>query len=120
MEGPQTRVLADHLNDLLTGRPVSQIVVPEDRWQANVLLLNCVGQVIQRVRSHGKWMFLDFSHGISWVCPLITRSKWGIVSAGAEAGGDPAHATRAKKREPLITVDFRGSRNGSHGPVRAV
>src|SRR3954466_5347249 len=54
MEGPQTRALADHLNELITGKPVEQILVPEHRWQANMLLLNCVGQVIQRVRSHGK------------------------------------------------------------------
>jgi endonuclease-8 len=101
MEGPQTRALADHLNELLTGRPVEQIVVPEHRWQANVLLLNCVGQVIQRVRSQGKWIFFDFSHGITWLCQLITRAKWHIQFPHA-------HEEHKKHRHPpLLSVHFR-------------
>lgn len=108
MEGPQTRALADHLNEHLTGKPVEQILVPENRWQANMLLLNCVGQVIQRVRSHGKWIFLDFSHGITWMCQLITRSKWTIRFASEQEADTP----EKKRREPLITAHFRSaSRN---------
>src|SRR5579862_2609834 len=78
MEGPQTRALAEHLNDVVTGKLVERILVPEHRWQANMLLLNCVGQVVQRVRSHGKWLFFDFSHGVTWLCQLITRAKWTV------------------------------------------
>jgi endonuclease-8 len=104
MEGPQTRALADHLNEHLTGKPVEQILVPENRWQANMLLLNCVGQVIQRVRSHGKWIFLDFSHGITWMCQLITRAKWTIRFAP-----EPEPPAGRKVREPLITAHFRSA-----------
>ena len=122
MEGPHTRALADHLNELLTGKLVEQIVVPEDRWQANVLLLNCVGQVIQRVRSHGKWLFFDFSHGITWLCQLITRSKWTIPGEdvrkttdspgpmphlGGKAESPSAPSPRRARREPLITLYLR-------------
>ena len=53
MEGPQTKVLAEHLDNILAGQAVERIDVPPGRWQANVMLLNCAGQVIQRVRSHG-------------------------------------------------------------------
>lgn len=123
MEGPQTRALADHLNELLAGRPVEKILVPEHRWQANVLLLNCVGQVIQRVRSHGKWLFFDFSHGITWLCELITRSKWTVrAENGMEDPDDPKpspgdsetlHLHPSRRREPLITMFLRGR----HDPI---
>ena len=102
MEGPQTRALADHLSEVITGKPVEQILVPEHRWQANVLLLNCVGQAIQRVRSHGKWLFFDFSHGVTWLCQLITRSKWSIIAPGSAIDDPPA-----SRRPPLITVILR-------------
>ena len=114
MEGPQTRALAEHLNDVITGKLVERILVPEHRWQANMLLLNCVGQVVQRVRSHGKWLFFDFSHGVTWLCQLITKAKWTIVPT--EENGryllDPASpavvdTTKPLKRPPLITVSFR-------------
>jgi len=98
MDGPLTRALAEQLNEALTGKPVAEIRVPQHRWQANMLLLNCVGHVMQRVRSHGKWLFFDFSHGYTWVCHLITRSKWQIVAAGAEV---------PSKRKPLIAVVLR-------------
>jgi endonuclease-8 len=109
MEGPHTRALAAHLNDTLTGIPVERILVPEHRWQANMLLLNCVGQVIQRVRSHGKWLFLDFSHGVTWLCQLITRAKWNILSeedatrflATVESPPDPE---KKSPRRPLIAL----------------
>jgi endonuclease-8 len=119
MEGPQTRALADHLNELITGKPVEQILVPEHRWQANVLLLNCVGQVIQRVRSHGKWLFFDFSHGVTWLCQLITKSKWTILTAqeAAQVIADaeiPLAQMTSKKRRPLITLTLR-SRNKGDG-----
>jgi len=112
MEGPHTRALADHLNDVLNGKAVEQILVPESRWQANVLLLNCVGQVIQRVRSHGKWIFFDFSHGITWLCQLITRAKWSVLAgdrarAAGRAPQPPHHPLRI--REPLITVHLRAA-----------
>src|SRR5947208_11790774 len=111
MEGPQTRALAEFLNDRLTGKPVEQILVPQHRWQANVLLLNCVGQVIQRVRSHGKWLFFDFSHGVTWLCQLITRAKWTLLSPDeadrlAARSEEPRH-TPGKRREPLITMHLR-------------
>ena len=113
MEGPQTRALADHLAELLAGRVVERIVVPEDRWQANVLLLNCVGQVIQRVRSHGKWMFFDFSHGITWMCQLITRAKWTVRSSEAHAAALHSQKERARpRREALMTVHLRARRAG--------
>lgn len=99
MEGPQTRALADHLGEFLTGKPVERILVPEHRWQANVLLLNCVGQVIQRIRSHGKWLFFDFSHGVTWLCQLVARARWNLVAS--------AESAAAAKRRPLITLVFR-------------
>jgi endonuclease-8 len=108
MEGPQTRALADHLNERLTGRPVEQILVPENRWQANVLLLNCVGQVIQRVRAHGKWLFFDFSHGVTWLCQLITHAKWTIYASAHAAPSDAPG--RTPKHSPLLTVRLRGER----------
>jgi formamidopyrimidine-DNA glycosylase len=109
MEGPHTRALAAHLNDTLTGIPVERILVPEHRWQANMLLLNCVGQVIQRVRSHGKWLFLDFSHGVTWLCQLITRAKWNILSdeqaaAFLAAADTPADPSSKPPRRPLIAL----------------
>src|SRR5579862_5935238 len=106
MEGPQTRALAEHLNDVVTGKFVERILVPEHRWQANVLLLYCVGQVIQRVRSHGKWLFFDFSHGVTWLCQLITRAKW-HVQLDAPNAPPPAHVKKLK-HPPLMTVHFRG------------
>ena len=109
MEGPQTRALADHLNELLAGRPVDKILVPENRWQANVLLLNCVGQVIQRVRSHGKWLIIDFSHGVTWLCELITRSKWTVRPWHGEEASRPESREAVKKRDPLITMYLRGN-----------
>src|SRR5437764_1149230 len=117
MEGPQTRVLADHLNDLLTGRPVSQILVPEHRWQANVLLLNCVGQVIQRVRSHGKWIFFDFSHGTTWLCQLIMRAKWKVHAGPAP---DVPTAPPSRRRTPLMTVHFLAPHDNPQQALRAV
>jgi endonuclease-8 len=110
MEGPQTRALAEHLNGFLTGIPVERILVPEHRWQANMLLLNCVGQVIQRIRSHGKWLIFDFSHGITWLCQLITRSKWNVLDE-AEARAflaaldlPPPPKPGKKSRRPLIAL----------------
>jgi endonuclease-8 len=107
MEGPQTRALAEHLNELITGKPLERIVVPEGRWQANMLLLNCVGQVIQRVRSHGKWLFFDFSHGVTWLCQLITKAKWAVMPA-AEAVALQGEG----KRRPLLTVYLRNVGGG--------
>ncbi|HVT79490.1 MAG TPA: hypothetical protein VHM90_02445 [Phycisphaerae bacterium] len=120
MEGPQTRALADHLNEYLTGKPVEQILVPENRWQANMLLLNCVGQVIQRVRCHGKWLFLDFSHGITWMCQLITRAKWTLTfdNDPQAVPAFPSLHPEKKRREPLITVHFRSS--GRHQRITAI
>jgi formamidopyrimidine-DNA glycosylase len=111
MEGPQTRALAENLNELVTGKPVVRIVVPEHRWQANMLLLNCVGQVIQRVRSHGKWLFFDFSHGVTWLCQLITRAKWTVVSAEEAGKYEEVRGPGGAKRRPLITVYLRSQRD---------
>jgi formamidopyrimidine-DNA glycosylase len=107
MEGPQTRALAEQLNELITGKPLERIVVPEGRWQANMLLLNCVGQVIQRVRSHGKWLFFDFSHGVTWLCQLITKSKWAVLPAG-----EATLLAESTKRRPLLTVYLRNAGGG--------
>jgi len=119
MEGPQTRALAEQLNEFITGKPVQRIVVPEHRWQANMMLLNCVGQVIQRVRSHGKWLFFDFSHGVTWLCQLITKSKWTILSPeeAAKLGTDPPLlASTPRRRRPLITLHLRAvSCKEAHG-----
>src|SRR5438045_7191373 len=117
MEGPHTRALADHLNDLLNGKAVDQIIVPETRWQANVLLLNCVGQVIQRVRSHGKWIFFDFSHGTTWLCQLILRAKW-KVHAGPPT--DAPASPNNRRRTPLMTVHFVSPNGSPHQALRAV
>ena len=83
MEGPHTHALADALADALTGRPVDRIDTPTGRWQANVLLHNCVGQVIQRTRAHGKWLLLDFSHGVTWASELLGKSTWAVSTAAA-------------------------------------
>lgn len=107
MEGPQTRALAEHLNELITGKPLERIIVPEGRWQANMLLLNCVGQVIQRIRSHGKWLFFDFSHGMTWLCQLITRAKWSVVPVEEAAG-----LAENPRRRPLLTVYLRNAGGG--------
>lgn len=107
MEGPHTRSLADHLNELVTGKPVEQILIPENRWQANVLLLNCVGQVIQRVRSHGKWLFFDFSHGVTWLCQLITRAKWTLLTPDQADKLATQGGKSLRRREPLITLHLR-------------
>jgi formamidopyrimidine-DNA glycosylase len=119
MEGPQTRALADYLNEHLTGRPVERILVPEHRWQANVLLLNCVGQAVQRVRSQGKWLFFDFSHGVTWLCQLITRAKWAIHTATSFEGlSEAADEGKPRRHAPLLTVHLRG--RAQEPPVVAV
>jgi endonuclease-8 len=115
MEGPQTRALAEHLNEILTGKPVERIIVPENRWQANMLMLNCVGQVVQRVRSHGKWLFFDFSHGVTWLCQLITRARWNILSAEAAANYLAEEKASGAgggegRRRPLITLVLRAGK----------
>lgn len=89
MEGPHTHALADVLADALTGRPVDRIDTPTDRWQANVLLHNCVGQVIQRTRAHGKWLLLDFSHGVSWASELLGKATW-MLTATPDTVSDAA------------------------------
>ncbi len=99
MDGPQTRAVAAQLNDVLTGKLVEKILVPENRWQANMLLLNCVGQVIQRVRSHGKWLFFDFSHGVTWLCQLVMRARWNVHPPGDATAYDVAMAQRARGRK---------------------
>ncbi|MEI8194778.1 MAG: hypothetical protein WCI73_02600, partial [Phycisphaerae bacterium] len=81
MDGPQTYVLAATLTRQLCGVPVERLTVPSGRWQANVLLLHCAGQVIQRISSHGKWLIFDFSHGVSWACCLLAKSRWQICQA---------------------------------------
>jgi formamidopyrimidine-DNA glycosylase len=122
MEGPHTRALAEHLNDALAGKLVERIVVPEHRWQANMLLLNCVGQVVQRIRSHGKWLFFDFSHGITWLCQLITKAKWSIVPTEENErylGEPPPMAGPPKQsRRPLLAVAFRS--HASTPPLVAI
>lgn len=104
MEGPQVHSLADAIADALTGQPVERIHVPAGRWQANVLLHNCVGQVIQRTRAHGRWLFLDFSHGVSWATHLIAKSGWTIRPAG---GPD-----RVLPGLPMLSVELRSGVKG--------
>jgi endonuclease-8 len=105
MDGPQTHVLADRLAAQLCGRAVEQINVPPGRWQANVLLLHCAGQVIQKISARGKWLFFDFSHGVTWACCLLAKSKWDIVAAVPENGrGEEGNGGG---RAPLLVVTFR-------------
>ncbi|MCL2647407.1 MAG: hypothetical protein FWD61_10455 [Phycisphaerales bacterium] len=107
---------------MITGKPVQRIVVPEHRWQANVLMLNCVGHVIQRVRSHGKWLFFDFSHGVTWLCQLITKAKWTVLTGEAAAlhcAKEEAAESEGKKR-PLITLHLRNTRTSGGGGMVAI
>jgi formamidopyrimidine-DNA glycosylase len=107
MEGPQTRSLADHLEGILAGQVVERIDVPANRWQANVMLLNCAGQVIQRVRSHGSWLFLDFSHGVTWMCHLLARSTW-RTRVGEKAVDTPGKKKKSKRGPaPLLALTLR-------------
>ncbi len=107
MEGPQIRALADLLHDALAGAPVDRIDVPEHRWQANMLLMNCVGQVVQQVRSHGRWIFFDFSHGVSWACYLLAQATWRIVDHRDSLAD---RFVRADGRPPLIRMHLRDGR----------
>jgi formamidopyrimidine-DNA glycosylase len=119
MEGPQTRALADHLEGILAGQVVERIDVPANRWQANVMLLNCAGQVIQRVRSHGSWLFLDFSHGVTWMCHLLAKSTWRTRAGSSGGVGTPSvsagrSATKSRKHKkskagpaPLLALTLR-------------
>lgn len=104
MEGPHIRALSDVLHGALTAAPVDRIDVPEHRWQANMLLMNCVGQVVQQVRAHGKWIFFDFSHGVSWACHLLAQSTWRIHIPKDE---QYERFARAESRPPLIRVILR-------------
>ena len=99
MEGPQTHALADSLTDAVAGHPVERINVPAGRWQANVLLHNCVGQVIQRTRAHGRWLFLDFSHGVTWATEMIAKSTWTLRPAG--------EPDRVLPGLPLLSLELR-------------
>lgn len=102
MDGPQTHALATQLNERLSAHQVERLELPEGRWQANVLLLNCTGQVIQQVRARGTWLFFDFSHGVTWACHLLARSSWHLAEASQERPPRPA------RRTPLLTVHLRG------------
>lgn len=95
MEGPQVHALADVLAEHITGQPVERIDVPPGRWQANVLLHNCVAQVIQRTRAHGKWLFLDFSHGVTWATEMVGRASWQTNGRGE------------KHTDGLLTIQLR-------------
>jgi endonuclease VIII len=99
MEGPQTHALADTLAEKILGNPVGQIHVPANRWQANVLLHNCVGQVIQRTRAHGRWLFLDFSHGVTWASELLAKSTWTLREA--------AEPDRVLPGLPMLSLELR-------------
>ena len=112
MEGPQTKALADYLHALLTGSAVERLDVPEHRWQANMLLLNCVGQVIQRISSHGKWLIFDFSHGVTWMCHPLAKSTWKVkerlVPKPLKLAGEPADTPQRKPaKPPLIHLVLR-------------
>lgn len=104
MDGPQTYVLATTLTQQLCGVPVDHLTVPTGRWQANVLLMHCAGQVIQRITSHGKWLIFDFSHGVSWACCLLAKSHWEIQSPPKPA---PPSDKPASGRDPLLVVHLR-------------
>jgi formamidopyrimidine-DNA glycosylase len=61
------------------------------------------------VRSHGKWLFFDFSHGVTWLCQLITRAKWTIHTATSFEGlSEAAEEGKARRHGPLLTVHLRG------------
>ena len=99
MEGPPTHALADTLAAHLTGHPVERIHVPAGRWQANVLLHNCVGQVIQRIRAHGRWLFLDFSHGVTWATKLLAKAAWTLRL--------PGEPDRVLPGLPMVSLELR-------------
>jgi len=110
MDGPQIRALAERLTDQLGGCRVERIEVPESRWQANVILMNCASQVIQRVRAHGRWLFFDFSHGVTWATHLLAKSQWQVGRTPNSAGSDsaptepPSPASQKASRPPLLTL----------------
>ena len=108
MDGPQTHALAAQLSQSLCGRSVERLDLPPNRWQANVLLLNCTGQVLQRIRAHGKWLFIDFSHGVTWACHLLAKSRWQITNE-TSAPTSSRRAYSRSTREPLLTVHLRGN-----------
>jgi len=113
MEGPQTKALADYLHALLTGSAVERLDVPEHRWQANMMLLNCVGQVIQRVNSHGKWLIFDFSHGVTWMCHPLAKSTWKVrepqTASPLRLAGDALEDPKRRRpgKPPLIHLVLR-------------
>src|SRR6185312_13712621 len=61
--------------------------------------------------AHGKWIFFDFSHGITWLCQLVTRAKWSIYTGekARKAGRTPAQHGALRIREPLIIVHLRSA-----------
>jgi formamidopyrimidine-DNA glycosylase len=108
MDGPQTHALADRLDAQLTGSPIERIDVPPDRWQANVVMMNCVGQVIQRVHARGQWLLIDFSHGYTWMCQFVARSRGDlIVPPGppkTTRSPNPPPAPKARRIELLLRL----------------
>lgn len=115
MDGPQTYTLAAALTRQLCGVAVERLTVPSGRWQANVLLLHCAGQVIQRISSHGKWLIFDFSHGVSWACCLLAKSRWQISQTDPKADVSTAspEPKRVAGREPLLVVYLRNGRTAT-------
>jgi endonuclease-8 len=106
MDGPQAHALADRLERQITASPVVAVDVPSHRWQANVLLTNCVGQVIQRVWAYGHWVAFDFSHGFSWLMQLPPRCRWKLAVVPAEAPTGTV-AGKPQKRLPLLRVTLQ-------------
>ncbi len=126
MDGPFAWYLAGQLHDAAAGRAVERIDVAPGRWQANVMLMHCAGQVLQRVHARGKWLIFDFAHGVTWLCCLVGRAKWVVrspvndaASGAMPSGYSPTFATptirprgRAKRpaaamRPGLLEIHFR-------------
>lgn len=116
MDGPFARYLAGQLHEAAAGRAVERIDVAAGRWQANVLLKHCAGQVLQRVHARGKWLIFDFAHGVTWLCCLVGRAKWTIqphVSAlesqsALKFSHAPQVARAPRARRPvLLEMHFR-------------
>lgn len=110
MEGAQTRILAEALHELLAACKAERIDVPAGRWQANVLLMNCAGQVVQGVRARGRWVLVDFAHGITWACQLVGRSG---IWAAAESGGKPGKTVGRKGKAAVLIAATFAARGGS-------
>jgi formamidopyrimidine-DNA glycosylase len=110
MEGPQVDALSFRLAALAGRQWVDRIDVPAHRWQANVLLKHCAGKRINQIYSHGRWLFWNFSHGVSWAIYPLKRSSFSAQwvddhqPAAAAWSGQIAPLTADAGRRPLMRI----------------